>query len=185
MRILHLAILALCSAALLGCSRHPSILGESECYVRVVQHGVQTLGFPKEMEVLLGSTNVDHFISGFGSQSLTPLWNSVGYFAGRYVVALQVPITIHYDHCKVVSVSLSMMVVQINEVTAVEFTKSGIADAIMRGQWRLSSSEWDRLVQSKGDWRMVQVPIMTNAPVRDFAEFVRQVREPVRPASGG
>ncbi len=70
--------------------------------------------------------------------------------------------------------------VQINEVTKVEISTSGIGGATMKGQWRLNENEWKWLVKNKGDWSVVKVPILTNAPVRGFDEYVRQGREPIR-----
>jgi hypothetical protein len=36
------------------------------------------------------------------------------------------------------------------------------------------------LVKNKGDWSVVKVPILTNAPVKGFEEYARQVRQPIR-----
>ena len=155
------------------------ILKELECHDQVVQHGIETLILPKEVESLFGSTNVDHFISSFGSKTDAPMWNSVAYFSERYLLSLQVPISIDYDKCRLIGATNSAMV-QINEVTKVEISKSGIAGATMNGQWRLNENEWKWLVENKGDWSVVKVPILTNAPVKRFNEYVRQVREPIR-----
>jgi hypothetical protein len=156
------------------------ILKELECHDKVVRHGVETLILPKEFESLFGATNVDHFISNFGSKTHhAPIWNSVTYFAGRYELSLQVPIAIDYDKCRLIGATNSAMV-QINEVTKVELSKSGIAEATMKGRWRLNENEWKWLVKNKGDWSVVKVPILTNAPVKGFDEYVRQGREPIR-----
>jgi hypothetical protein len=68
-----------------------------ECHDAVVRDGVETLTVAKE--ALFGATNVDHFISKFGSKSA--IWNSVTYFFGRYTLSLKVPISIDYENCKV------------------------------------------------------------------------------------
>ncbi len=155
------------------------ILKELECHDKVVRHGVETLVFPKEVESLFGATNVDHFISNFGSQKPSPIWNSVAYFSGRYTFALQVPISIDYQNCKL-NRATGVVFIQINETTKVDVSKSGIAAATEKGQWRLNGEEWKRFVTNKGDWTVVKIPILTNAPVKGFDEFVRQVREPIR-----
>lgn len=155
------------------------ILKELECHDQVVRHGVETLILPKEVETLFGATNVDHFISSFGSKTHPAVWNSVTHFAGRYRLALQVPILIDYEKCRLIGATNSAMV-QINEVTQVELSKSGIAEATMKGQWRLNENEWQWLVKNKGDWSAVKVSILTNAPVTGFDEYVRQGREPIR-----
>ena len=160
------------------------ILKELECHDKVVRQGVETLLLPKEVETLFGATNVDHFISNFGSKTHAPIWNSVTYFAGRYELSLQVPIAIDYDKCKLIGATNSATV-QINEVVKVEISKSGIAGATEKGQWRLSENEWKWLVENHGDWSVVKVPILTNAPIKGFDEYVRQGREPIRNRQAG
>ena len=73
------------------------ILKVLECHDRVVQHGMETLDFAREVNSLFGATNVDHFISNFESKTHAPVWNSVTYFLGRYTFTLQVPISIDYE----------------------------------------------------------------------------------------
>jgi hypothetical protein len=148
-----------------------------ECHDAVVRDGVATLTVAKEIESLFGATNVDHFISKFGSKSA--IWNSVTYFFGRYTLSLRVPISIDYDNCKVNGVT-DAAAIQINETIKVEISTSGIAGATEKGQWRLDENKWKRLVNSGGDWSVVGVAILTNSPVKGFDEFVRQKREPIR-----
>ena len=62
-----------------------------ECHDKVVQDGIKNLILPKEVEPLFGTSNVDHFISEFGSRR-PAIWNSVAYFNGRYELTLQVAI---------------------------------------------------------------------------------------------
>src|SRR5438128_1801069 len=100
------------------------ILKVLECHDKVVQHGIETLSFAQEVNSLFGVTNVDHFISSFGSNTHAPIWNSVTYFAGRYRLSLKVPIAIDYDKCRLIGATDSAMVVQINEVIKVELSTS-------------------------------------------------------------
>jgi hypothetical protein len=160
------------------------ILKELECHDKVVREGIESLIMPKEVESLFGTTNVDHFISNFGSKATTPVWNSTAYFSGRYVLTLQIPILIDDEKCRLLGATNSA-VVQINEVVKVELSTSGIAGATMKGQWRLNENQWKWLVKNKGDWSVVKIPILTNAPVKGFAEFERQVRAPIRDRKKG
>src|SRR5207249_1865806 len=98
-------------------------------------------------------------------------WNSVTYFAGRYELTLQVSIAIDYENCRLKRLTDSP-IVYINEITNVAISTSGIAEARMQGQWVLGEGEWKSLVNSKGDWSIVKVPILTNAPVKGFDEYV-------------
>jgi hypothetical protein len=150
-----------------------------ECQNQVVRHSVATLILPKEVESLFGGANVDHYISNFGSKRLPSVWNSVVYFSGRYQFLLQVPILIDYDKCELIGATNSAMV-EISELTKVGFSKYGIPEVTVKGKWSLNENEWKWLVKNRGDWSVVRVPILTNAPVKGFDEYVRQVRKPIR-----
>lgn len=154
-----------------------NIVDELRCHDKVVRDGIEALVIPKEVGLLFGPERVDHFISNFGSKTLSPVWNSVTYFGGRYILSLRIPISIDYKNCKLTGATGSATV-RINEVIKVELSTSGIAEATLKGQWRLNENEWKWLVKNKGDWSVVKVPILTGAPVEDFDEFVRQRRDP-------
>src|SRR2546429_4252112 len=158
------------------------ILEVLECHDKVVQHGIETLSFAKEINSLFGATNVDHFISSFGSKTPAPVWNSVTYFSGRYTLTLQVPISIDYENCRLNGATDPAIVVYINEVTKVEISTSGIAGATLKGGiGKLGESEWKRLVKNGGDWSVVNVPLFKNGPpIKNFYEDVRQRGEPIR-----
>lgn len=176
MKTICLIVLMLSGSVMLHSNDMLKVL---ECHDKVVRQGVDTLILPKEVESLFGATNVDHFISNFGSKTLPSIWNSVAYFSNRYRFSLRVPIAIDYENCKLIGASNSASI-QINEVIKVELSRSGIAEATMRGQWQLNENEWKWLVKNEGDWSAVKIPIRTNAPVSGFAEYVRQAREPIR-----
>ena len=93
-------------------------MNQLDCYEKVVRHGIEALILPGEVNSLFGATNVDHFISNFGSKTHAPLWNSVTYFAGRYTLALQVPISIDYEKCSL-NGATGPAVISLNEVTKV------------------------------------------------------------------
>jgi hypothetical protein len=152
-------------------------LKEFECHDKAVEHGVDTLSFPKEVKTLFGATNVDHFIRPFAGAAV---WNSAAYFAGRYTLELRVPIAIDHEHCRVNDV-LGPAEVEIREVTKVDFYgKSGAPGATLKGYWRLNENEWRSLVKNDGNWSAVNVPIVSNAPVKGFDAYANSVRDPIR-----
>ena len=76
---------------------------------------------------------------------------------------------------------MNSAMVQIDEITKVDISKPGISGATIKGRWTLGQSEWKWLVKNKGDWSVVKVPILTNAPVKGFEECVRQEKgRPIR-----
>ncbi|MBI2928255.1 MAG: hypothetical protein HYY24_21510 [Verrucomicrobia bacterium] len=152
-------------------------LKEFECHDEAVEHAVDTLTFPKEVETLFGATNVDHFIRPFTGAAV---WNSAAYFAGRYTLELRVPIAIDYEHCRVKDV-LGSVEVEIREVIKVDFYgRSGAPGATLKGYWRLNENEWRSLVKNGGNWSVVNVPIVSNAPVKGFDAYANSVRDPIR-----
>ena len=152
-------------------------LKEFECHNKAVENGVDTLLFPKEVETLFGTTNVDHFIRNLTGAAV---WNSAAYFAGRYTLELRVPIAIDYEHCRVKNV-LGPAEIWIDEVTKVDFSRSGAPGARLEGgHWRLKENEWRSLVKNGGNWSVVNVPIISNAPVKGFDAYANSVRDPIR-----
>ena len=152
-------------------------LKEFECHDKAVEHGVDTLTFHKEVETLFGTTNVDHFIRNLTGAAV---WNSAAYFAGRYTLELRVPIAIDYEHCRVKNV-LGPAEIWIDEVTKVDFSRSGAPGARLEGgHWRLKENEWRSLVKNGGNWSVVNVPIISNAPVKGFDAYANSVRDPIR-----
>lgn len=168
-------------AATLGLAKVVSsdILNDLKCHDEVVREAVKVLAFPQEVESLFGSTNVDHFISRFGNKDGAAIWNSRTSFNQRYQLSLRVPIQIDYVNCRLIGATGSATI-RINEVTKVDISRSGIAGATLNEQWRLNENEWKWLVNKHGDWSAVGVPIISNAPVSNFQEYIRQIREPVR-----
>ena len=160
-------------------AKSADILKELACHDEVVREGLRELILPLQVESLFGASNVDHFISDFGSKTEAPIWNSVAYFAGRYRLSLQLPILIDYNKCKLIGATNSA-IMQINEVTKVDFTKSGSANVTLKGQWRLNENEWEWLVKNGGEWSVVKIPILTNAAVKGFEEYANQERQPIR-----
>jgi hypothetical protein len=152
-------------------------LKEFECHDKVVEHGVDTLTFPTEVETLFGATNVDHFIRPFTGAAV---WNSAAYFAGRYTLNLRVPVAIDYEHCRVKDV-LGPAEVEIREVTKVDFYgKSHAPGASLKGNWRLNENEWKSFVKNDGNWSAVNVSILSNAPVKGFDAYANSIRDPIR-----
>jgi hypothetical protein len=132
-------------------------LKEFECHDKAVEHGLDTLIFPEEVETLFGATNVDHFIWHFTGKAV---WNSAAYFAGRYTLKLRVPVALDYEHCRVKD-ALGPAEVWIDEVTKVDFYGTSPGARLEGGHWRLNENEWRLLVKNQGNWSVVNVPIVS------------------------
>jgi len=55
----------------------------------------------------------------------------------------------------------------------------GVEGANIVGQWIFDEAKWDKLVQSKGDWSLLGIPVKTNSPVPEFDAYVSLERAPV------
>ena len=154
-----------------GCFEHVI-----RCHDDVVRDARVHFQLARDMNAIFGAANVDHFISDFGSRTETPIWNSQTYFAGRYTACLQVPIAIDYEKCGFIG-SVGKATIYIIETVRVDISPHGSAEATNKGQWILTQAEWAEFVKSKGNWAKVNIPILTNAPVKNFDEFVRQTRK--------
>lgn len=148
---------------------------ELECEDKIVRDGTQKLSLAREVNLLFGATNVDHFLASYATQADGPSLNSITSFGGRYTLTIQIPIAIDYKNCKVKG-SIGEPFIEVSETAKVEIERSGAAVATPDGYWRLSESEWKRFVSNNGNWSVVKIPIRTNAPVKGFAEYVRQMR---------
>ena len=161
--------------AMSACSAN--LIDQIECHDKVVEHGRKVFDLARQVDEFFGAENVDHFISDYESKINVPEWNSVVYFGGRYMFSLSIPIDIDYKNCNFIK-STGLAFIQINEVTKVEINEFGGVGARMEGQWRLTESEWKGLLESNGDWSVVNVPILKDAPpIENFDKYVTQSRK--------
>jgi hypothetical protein len=61
------------------------------------------------------------------------------------------------------------------ELAGIRTSASG-AEATTKEKWVLNENEWKWLVQNKGAWSEVKIPIRTNAPIdrsQDYVKFER------------
>ena len=141
---------------------------------KVVGQALKRLVFPGQAEFVCG-TNIDHVISAFNHPKISPELISIGYFGGRYKLMVHIPISIDYLNCKFIDATGPIQVT-INEIVKVDFSASGTPIVKMKGQWRLTQNQWEEFVIHHYDWSLAKIPILTNAPVDGFDQFVRHVR---------
>lgn len=170
-------------AILVCCSGRAAVFKTLECYDKVVAEGVKVLVLPTQMEALFNATNVDHFITDFTTFTNDTEWQSVAYVWGRYMISMSIPIVVDHTKCTIVRARGPADVV-INEVVGVSLSEAGTAATKFEGQWRFSQKQWAKLVEKGGDWSVLQIPIITNKPVRGFRLFEKGERAPRRRPKG-
>jgi len=144
----------------------PKRLGMDD-YIETLQSGIETLGWPREMEVLFG--DADHSITHYGFSSEPRQWNSDVYIYGRYTLALTVEVNVDYKHNKIAGAASSpkFYLCRVSEIV------EGGKGANFAGQWILDEAKWRQLVQAGGDFSAIGIPIETNNPVGGFDAYVR------------
>ena len=93
---------------------------------------------------------------------------------------LQLPVLIDYKNCTSPG-AVSSAFIQIDEIVKVEAFNSGSLRIKTAGHWEINEEEWKWLVKNNGDWSVVKVPIVTNAPVKGFDEYVNYERRRALP----
>lgn len=144
-------------------------------YIKTVQSGISTLPWPKQMEKLFGEG--DHFIVHYGFSPGPKEWQTEVFFYGRYTMALVVDVDIDYT-THLVKTNVVSPKFYLHEVSDVIHGPRGVEGANFDGQWILDETKWNELVQAKGDWSAIGIPVKTNSPVPGFDEYVKGVRAP-------
>ena len=152
-----------------------------------VKDGFTKIPQAGEIEDLLGEA--DHFISYSGSGEKQD-WNTEVYFAGRYRLTMQVGVKVDRSLSKIVEV-IGEPKFRLGETTRVEVDLGGSVRAFSDEPCQHAEfgvTEWNKVVQAKGDFSVVGVAIKKRQPVPNFEQFVeamRRGRGQVRPDHAG
>jgi len=144
-------------------------------YIQTVQSGIKTLPWPKQMEALFGDG--DHFITHYGFSPGPKEWTTEVFFGGRYTLALKVDVEIDYK-AQTIKTNVSSPKFYLFEVGSLLRGAKGVEGADISKQWILDEEKWKKLVQAKGDWSAIGIPVKTNSPVPEFDEYVKGLRAP-------
>jgi hypothetical protein len=144
-------------------------------YDTAVQSGIIGLPWPKEMESLFGEG--DHFITHYGFSPGPKLWNSEVYFYGRYRLTMQVTVSLDPGNARVLG-NTEPPKFYLREIKSVT-TEDGTLAAYFSGRWEFDSKKWKQLVQARGDWSVLGIPVKKNDPVPRFEEYVASLRAPI------
>ena len=145
--------------------------------IKTTQSGIDSLPWPRQMESLFGEG--DHFITHFGFESGPRTWNTVVYFGGRYELALQVEVEINYSKNKVGKVVSSPTFYLWEVGSTIRNSANRVEGANVSKDWKFDEIAWKKLVEAKGDWSAIDIPIKANEPVAGFEDYVKGQRAPV------
>ena len=144
-------------------------------YKQTVRSGIATLPWPKEMEALFGEG--DHFITHYEFSPGPKKWNTEIYFGGRYRFTMQVDVEIDYKK-HVIERYTSPPKFYLWEIGPLTREKGEIVGAKIADQWIFDEAKWRKLVEAKGDWSVIGLPMKKDNPIPGFDEYVKGWRAP-------
>jgi hypothetical protein len=145
-------------------------------YQATHKHGLTVIREAKEIEALLG--DADHFITHFGFGSgKTNTWNSEVYFGGRYCLTMQVEIEIDYSNSRVTNI-VGEPQFWLKVYESFSRVPNGNMSARTAQDIKFGRKEWQKVLESKGDFSAVGVERQKGTGLTGFEEFVRAMRAP-------
>jgi hypothetical protein len=141
--------------------------GNMKRYDQALQSGFETIPYTKQFSTLFPDSN--NFISYYTGEYGTPTWNSKVGLYGRYVLQLQITITLNEPRSKIGGYGEPEFFLK--EVERISINSDGRA-VILYGptQKRFGKKEWKKIVENKGDLSALGIPIVQDSPTPGFEE---------------
>lgn len=137
-------------------------------YPKAVVSGYKLIEEAQQMESLFGE--VDHFVSSDGQ------WNSEAFFAGRYVLTMQVDVKVSADFDEVLTIR-GTPEFHLREVERVRILDDGRVHAsFSKNGGTIGLAEWKRVVEAGGDFSMIGIKTTLDQPVKSFEKYVQALR---------
>jgi hypothetical protein len=144
---------------------------QHDAYWRTVEHGITNVPHVSEITALFSNAPTDHFIGQYSWNPAGPvMWNTQVYFHGRYHFTYQVPVTADYTNCMILGTSGPPVFVLL------EVEKTDGRSTQFSSDWKLSESQWNKVVAAKGDFSVVGIQLKTNQPVANWDAYVKAGR---------
>jgi len=143
-------------------------------YKQTVRSGIATLPWPKEMEALFGEG--DHAITHYAFSPGPKDWWTEIHFGGRYTLTMHVDVEIDYEKNLIVKY-VSPPRFSLVEVGSLVRENGEIRGAKIADQWFFDEMRWKKLVEAKGDWSVIGLPVK-NSLIPSFDEYVKICRAP-------
>ena len=151
-----------------GCGRQKSM----EDYKQTVRQGMSVIPAVREIRVIFPDCPTDHFITQYAFEKKKPVtWNTEVFFGGRYVLTYQVDVLVDYSN-KTISKIIAPEKFFLGELSEIEGGVGSYARSHNFGM-----EKWKKIVDGKGDFSVIGIPLNTNVPLPGFDEYVRQWRK--------
>src|SRR5579864_1206190 len=135
------------------------LAGVPYSYSQTIRSGDAAIPYVAEFNALFPKS--DRFISHFTGTNGTPTWNSEAELYGRYVLTMQMQISLNRLHNRITSCSKPTFFLE--EVTSVTPRPDGGADVGSGQGLTFGLPEWNHLVRSGGDFNVLGVKLRKNS----------------------
>jgi hypothetical protein len=138
-----------------------------QTYEKAIQSGRKEIPAAGQFEELYGKTY--HFISYYDGNYGKPTWNSkVGLF-GRYILGMHVPVA--FDHSGTQVIPQGEPKFYVWELKSIVPGKAGTFETLTGDDnLEFSTKEWNKVVEAKGDLRVLGLKMKKDQPLEHFDE---------------
>ena len=126
------------------------------------KNGVAELGIASDFDALFPGSH--HFISYYSGNKGQPTWNSRIGLHGRYVLTAR--FHVRFDSNRIHPTRSGEVRFHLTELADIREHGNGYTSR----QIRFGMPEWERLLESDGDFEVVGYPMITNEPLEGFEE---------------
>lgn len=150
-------------------------------YKKTIRVGIESVPHVQEITQMFPNAPADHFITHYGFVKNDPVtWNTVVYIHGRYQFGYQVDVVVDYKNNRIVK-SVGVKHFYLWEV---ETLTSPISDDVIEATYNktnyvplIGEKQWNQIVAAKGDFSVIGVHLITNAPIPRFDDYVHAWRK--------
>ena len=164
----------ICAIATCGCSRGSPSTVDSRA---TLNNGLTTVPHVQEIQGLFPNARINNFISEYGygyDARKMVVWNTEVFFGGRYILTYQINVTADYKGQRISRIigNPRFVLVEVNRIFNASPESLG---ADIAGDYKFNDAQWEKVVANKGDFRVIGIMVLSNAPLPKFNEFARSV----------
>lgn len=141
---------------------------------KVVKDGIQRVEYVKEIENVFGESN--HFVTNFGFENKTQIWNTLVYFGDQFELCMQVDIEIDYKKNQIIKI-LNQPKFRLRIIDTITIdSKTGYCDQIINlKDLNISEKDFKTLIKNKGDFTKIGIEV-EDRKVLNFDKYAMQMK---------
>jgi len=102
-----------------------------------------------------------------------PTWNTIAFFEGRYQITLQIPVAIQSPEAGETIGPARFSLLEIEEI---DISGDSAASASYSNDWDFGLYQWEKVFAAKGDFSVINIPIVKGQPHERFGTFTSRLR---------